>query len=264
MALSKLTKARGVIPAVLVLSMLTVIQLKNSAALGLMAKAYHLDIVYSQNNSERKRFSITQEVTVSPGFSQSKAPRYFGTTDLKTRSLWNLTVLELDQNCPIILSGKHQRSGLGHSFMSFNALVAMASFYGVTLNASFPERLSHSVDCGKVAKFFRGGIFRPPFPHHKCHEKLDVDSRSLPGAISKARQICGSGTVCINLTQEVPAAEVLMDVISYRKGFHVPAEYVEELARAPGYGADQFRVAIHICRGDIVGRSRCAFFAFGT
>jgi len=188
-------------------------------------------------------------------------PRLEGTsvnTLVGTRSTWAEDVITLDQSCPIILSGRHQRSGLGHAFMSFNTLVGIANFYRLTLNATFPERLSHSPDLHEVRQFFGGDVFRARFGHVSCVKHFDVNPKTLADAVGKARKLCTTGPICIKVADELPPAEILVDVAGYRRYFDVPESASASLRTLPYFSDDYFRIAIHIRRGDVVNRTRYA------
>lgn len=182
--------------------------------------------------------------------------RILNGSQVGNRSKWSKEVLQLDYRCPIILSGHHQISGLGHSFMSYNSLVAMSSFYRITLNATFPEGLSHGVKAEHIAPFFTGDIFRSRFPHSNCKKTICVDIDSVPSAIEEARSSCNQGPVCVRLTTNASPSESLIDVESYRKNFQVPQEVLTELHQLPFFQKHYFRVAIHIRRGDIINSTK--------
>ena len=209
------------------------------------------------------RFDIIEDVDTSESSCESRyykeALGYFNQTLVGTRSTWAHEVLHMNKTCPIILSGRHQKSGLGHAFMSFNTLVAIANFYKLTLNATFPEKLSHSPDLAQVAKFFTGEVFRPRFDNCSCQHHFQADANSLAETVSMAKSICtAENPICINITREMPPAEVLVDVPSYRKNFAVPESITATLQALPFFNESYLRVAIHLRRGDVVNRTRYA------
>jgi hypothetical protein len=141
--------------------------------------------------------------------------------------------------------------------MSFNALVGIANFYNITLNATFPERLTHSPDLAEVAKFFKGDIFQPRFSHNVCKERIDASSKTLANRVREARRTCAPGhPICINIIKEVPAGEILVDVVNYRKHFAVPESTLADLRGLPFFDKEYLRVGIHLRRSDIINRTR--------
>lgn len=223
-------------------------------------RKHKMDDLMQVTGCEKKcaAFAVVQEVGVKNDFMESKARRYFGNTLVGTRSTWAEDVIILDQSCPIILSGRHQRSGLGHAFMSFNTLVGIANFYRLTLNATFPERLSHSPDLHEVRQFFGGDVFRARFGHVSCVKHFEVNPKTLADAVGKAKKLCTTGPICIKVADELPPAEILVDVAGYRRNFAVPGSASASLRTLPYLSDDYFRIAIHIRRGDVVNRTRYA------
>jgi hypothetical protein len=211
------------------------------------------------------RFDILEDVGVSEyslgSIYTKEILKFFNQTLVRTRSTWEKDVLNLNGACPVILSGRHQKSGLGHAFMSFNTLVAIASFYRLTLNATFPEKLSHSPDLLEVAKFFNGDVFRSRFANVNCAHRFDANAHTMPKTVEKARSLCAVGRpICINITEEVPPAEVLVDMVNYRRNFAIPEGTAAALRKIPYFQSENehLRVVIHMRRGDVVNRTRYA------
>jgi len=154
------------------------------------------------------------------------------------------------------LKGLEDCAGRGHSFMSNNSLIAVSTFFQVTLNASFPEALGHASNPSEMSAFFHGDVFQARFKSGICTETFDVRVLSMTDIMIKAKQMCSIGPVCLNLLEPLPPSEALIDVPGYRSNFAVPAYVLEALNNTPFLGEEYLRVAIHLRRGDVVNRTQ--------
>jgi hypothetical protein len=139
----------------------------------------------------------------------------------------------------------------------------MASYYKLTLNATFPERVSHGISRGPdfphLVSFFHGDVFHARFHNVTCKETFNIPVTSMAATVVKAKQLCQTGVICLSVNHDVAVSEALIDVASYRSNFAVPPDIAQAVNDLPYFDEKYLRVAVHIRRGDVVNRTKDAY-----
>jgi hypothetical protein len=171
---------------------------------------------------------------------------------LQRRGIVKEVVLSINKKCPIFLTVKPQTAGLGHSFMSFLSIVALASSINVTSNATFPAAPGHAVNTKKLQQMFHGSLFNPHYPPQMCTTSIKMDTcAQVMNKTLDAHALCRKGPVCMQIKEPMRPAELLVDIDLLRSNFVIPYSMKTHLRKLGVIDSSHTIIAVHMRRGDV-------------
>ena len=173
-------------------------------------------------------------------------------------SVWPQSLFELDRRCPLILEARHQRAGLGHSFISFAQVVELAASLQLTLRAHFSGSADGAWGAGVNASIASSALFGSHFAHslpvgattkHVARDRLSA-------TVAKLRRDCGEARsppqpVVLKLDKAPQCCQTsALQACNWRRALAASTPVVSGRSRQ-----GSLRIAVHLRRGDIVAQA---------